>query len=97
MGALENGVPLASFWRLTPRALSWHHKAAARRAEEEMTRLYAAESLSRVKKLPGLNKWLGKRQPAAKATVYAGGPRDFFRQFTVGYRGGEVKKVAANG
>lgn len=97
MGALENGVPLAVFWKITPRALSWHHRAARNRAEEELTRIYAAEALTRAKKLPGLNKWLGKKSKPTTAKVYAGDARDFFRQFTVGYRGGEVKKVAANG
>ena len=68
VGALECSVPLAVFWTLTPRELSWHLRAA-------MSQALFIERLRRVDKLPSLAKLTGK-QPRK---VYAGDAGDFMR------------------
>jgi len=83
--------------------LTHHHRAAARRIEQEQrTALAVAHStaqLMRVKKLPKLNDWLAppkRRQDAKPPERQKQDGRAFMRWFSASYRGGTVKR-AENG
>lgn len=73
VGALECGVALDQFWRLTPRELGWHLRAA-------MSRALFQERLHRAQKLPSLAQLTGKRE----RKTYAGDARDFMKLLTAG-------------
>ena len=73
VGALECGVGIDQFWRLTPLELSWHFRAAMGRALFE-------ERLRRTQKLPTLAQLTGHRE----RRQYIGDARDFMGRLTAG-------------
>lgn len=94
-------MPLDRFWYLTPRALRWHHKAAAQRADQDLIRAYSAQALGhlsrRGKRFPRLDDFLGRKPRPTQPQDYAGTARDFMRHFAASYRGQVIHKPSTDG
>ena len=94
-GALQVGVPVTDFWRMTLRQLAWHHRASRARSDTRMSEQYALAALNHIsrcgKRLPSLDEFLGRK----KKPKIIGNAHDFMRHFAQSYSNGKVVRKDA--